>query len=107
MQGLGFINNGTLDPTRAAERIDKDATLRSGSYSRQVDFMLNGYRQLARNPSRITLVGSGRGGPFTVVDGVHRAVSIALYHFVRFEEPFAKKEAYIGLTGMPFTIRFS
>jgi hypothetical protein len=102
-----FITDGTLDPTRAAEKIDKDVSLRTGIYANQVNFILNGHQELASGSSRITLVGVSKEGPFTVVDGVHRAVSMALYYIVRSQEPFAKREAYVGLTGAPFSIRFA
>ena len=102
-----FITDGTLDPTRAAEKIDKDMSLRTGIYSNQVNFILNGYQQLASGSSRITLVGVSKTGPFTVVDGVHRTVSMALYYIVRSQEPFTERDAYVGLTGAPFTIRFA
>jgi len=74
-----FITDGTLDPTRAAEKIDEDASLRSGIYSRQVNFILGRYKQLSLSSSKITLVGADKEGPFTVVDGVHRAVAMAMY----------------------------
>jgi hypothetical protein len=102
-----LITDGTLDPTRAADKIDKDVSLRTGIYSNQVNFILNGHQQLASGSSRFTLVGVSKEGPFTVVDGVHRAVSMALYYIVRSQEPFAKREVYVGLTGAPFSIRFA
>lgn len=102
-----FITDGTLDPTRAAEKIDKDATLRNGICSRQVNFILSGYRQLSLSSSRVTLVGASKEGPFTVVDGVHRTVAMALYYIVKTHESFANKESYVGLTGTPFNLHFS
>jgi len=102
-----FITDGTLDPTRAAEKIDEDASLRSGIYSRQVNFILGRYKQLSLSSSKITLVGADKEGPFTVVDGVHRAVAMAMYYIIKTHEPYANKEAYVGLTGTPFNPHFS
>ena len=102
-----FITDETPDPTRAAKKIDKDTNLRNGIYSRQVSFILNRYKQLSLSSYRIVIVCANKEGPFTVVDGVHRTVAMALYHFVRVHEPFAKKEAYAGLIGRPFDLHFS
>jgi hypothetical protein len=87
--------------------MDRDATLRSGVYSRQVNFILDRYQQLALSRFQITLVGSESDGPFTVVDGVHRTVGMALYYIVRAQQPFTKKEVYAGLTGRSFNLHFS
>jgi hypothetical protein len=100
------ITFGSLDPVAAARRIESDATLQTGAYSTQVNFILQRVASLATTPSRMVLVGV-KGGPYTVVDGVHRIVASCLYYKVRNGVVLPEKEAYLGITRTPYALRFA
>ena len=100
------ITSGSLDPMVAAKRVGSDASLRTGPYAQQVNFILTRVESLATTPSRIVIAGID-GGPLTVVDGVHRIVAACLYYKVRNKTTMGAREAYFGSMQRPYSVRFT
>ena len=99
------IGSGSLDPLNIASRIESDVALRTGKYANQITYILNQLAMLATGPSRIIFTGTS-AGPFTVIDGVHRLVAECLYYKIRNKDITPDKEAYVGITQIPYARRF-
>jgi hypothetical protein len=99
------ITNNTLKALDSARAIDMDIGLRTGINASSVNYILVNCEKLARDQSKIITVGP-EGGPIVVIDGVHRAVAMLLFFFVRGVEEYSPREVYLGRSSTRYAKKF-
>jgi hypothetical protein len=99
------MSEGTLRALDIARSVDSQKNeIPDDSKVRQEKRKLKGdVERKVKEGSRIVVVAPEGGKTLTVIDGVHRAIRLDLYHFVRKRKSPAKisQPAYLGITPDP------
>jgi hypothetical protein len=99
------LSGGTLKALDIAKTIDsqKSDLQNDSRIFEEKRKVLTKINEKVRERSRLVVVGPAKGEVLTVIDGVHRAVRLCLYYFVRKHKHLTKfsQPAYLGLTPDP------
>ncbi len=101
------LTNETMKVIDAAKMVNQLSKPLVQPYSQTIaGYIAEHYEKIAKRDTKVILIGKRDSGPFTIIDGAHKSISIALYRDVLNKGELGDKRAYFGLIASPIMIQY-